>query len=371
MANTDAKVIAKAWSDAVNKARLEASPRATVSEYMEFALRSVDTRLIDEAARRRLYERVGHYPQEFAQGTIMFECRLAEASDVVDVSFRFSSLVGNKGAILGVEVAGADAGAERWRAAQAFLRQTAHDGSGLWRRIDNFWLEFDAEAAAPGFFCILKAEQDEDLPTKLETALQLIDGLAGGKAERSVRENVAHLFSQLRPEEPVVWMAWMFGRTSRAIRLCVDCSSVRAALDLLERLDLHETVSQAAPVLGPYEKLASVVTLALDVCKRISSRVGFELRIFRELDDSGSEGSQMLAVLEEQDLCTPEKGRALRRYPSGGSRRRGSERRREVRNMSSLASLLARSLVCVRSLNLHAGYSIWGSICDDCSCFAG
>jgi hypothetical protein len=318
---------------------------------MELPLRFVDTRLIDEAARRRLHERVGHYPQKLAYGAIIFECRLAEANDVVDVSCSLSSKVGNKGAILDLEVADADAGAERWRAAQAFLHQAAHSASGFWSRIDNFWLEFDADAASPSFFCHLKVGPSEDSPTELETALQLTDGLAGGNVERAVKENVAHLFSQLHPDQSVASIGWMFGRASRAIRANVICSSVRSALDLLERLNLLETASQAAPLLDPYRKLVSYLVVDLDVHERISPRVGFELFVFKLLDDSDPKGTQMLDILEGQGLCTPQKGRALRRYPSRVNWGQSPEDWPEPRHMSFLASLLARSLVCVRLLN--------------------
>jgi hypothetical protein len=146
-------------------------------------------------------------------------------------------------------------------------------------------------------------------------------------------------------------MGWMFGRASRAIRMNVICPSVRSALDLLERLNLLQTASQAAPLLDPYRKLVPYVVIDLDVHERISPRVGFELFEFKLLDDSDPAGTQMLNLLEEQGLCTPEKGRALRRYPSRVNWGRSPEDWPEPRQMSFLASLLARTLVCVRLLN--------------------
>ena len=301
--------------------------------------------------RKRLHDRVGQFPKELAYGAIIFECRLAEGNDVVDVSCRLSSKVGNKGTILDLELADTDAGYERWQAAQSFLRRAANNTSGLWGRIDNFWLEFDAEAASPGFFCHMKGGQNGESPTQLETALQLTNGLGGGNVERVVKENLAYLFSQLHPDETLAFIGWMFGRASRAIRVNVICSSIRTALDLLERLDLHEAASKAAPLLEPYRKLASYVIINLDVHERISSRVGFELFVFALLDKSDPVGTQMLDILEGQGLCTAEKGHALRRYPSRKKWGRNPEDWPEPRSLSFLASLLTRTLVCIRLLN--------------------
>lgn len=326
-------------------------PAYRLSEYLELPLRFVDTSLIDEVHRKRLHDRVGHCPQELAYGAIIFECRLAEGNDVVDVACLLSSKTGNKGTILDLELADTDAGYERWQAAQSFLRRAAHNASGLWNRIDNFWLEFDAEAASPGLFCQMKERQNGESPTQLETALQLIEGLGGGNVGRVVKENLAYLYSQLHPDETVPHIGWMFGRSNLAIRVNVTSSSTRTALDLLKRLDLHEAASQAAPLLEPYRNLASYVMIDFDVHERISSRVGFELYVFALLDDSDPVGTKMLDIFEGQGLCTPEKARALRRYPSRKKWGRSPEDWPEPRNLSFFASLLTRTLVCIRLLN--------------------
>ncbi|ATB27521.1 hypothetical protein [Melittangium boletus] len=210
-----------------------------------------------------------------------------------------------------------------WRQVRDFSRAWGDEGSSLFSRVLNVWLEFDMKAAAtslpvPSIFVGPRpptppASADQEADWLGNQALRLL-------SERELPESLAQLLQTCLAHLPagafVFQAGTMLSRTPPFMRICIKGLAPRRVVPYLREVGWPGDFEELESRVGELSRLVDCIDLDLDlVGDRVGPQVGLECH-FHERPPPAQEPRwhALLDYLEKARMCLPGKREAILHY---------------------------------------------------------
>ncbi len=309
------------------------SKTSSFEEYLRPIAASVPPALISPSAFSDVGSVARLLPATLAYNTFGFECRLGERTPRADflVLARASSGRDSLASLHPTSTLPRELMTDlTWRRVNDFAVRWADPSSPLYRAVDNVWLEFDVDGAAPDtpvpsvFFGLQPNGQEDAGGAAREpnvdgyraTAQKAMRLLSGRELPPRMLETISGCFRGLSSYEHVFQVGLMLSRGAEAVRLCIRLRSVERILEYLVAVGWRCGEADLLGVLEPVARLVDHVCLDIDVGATVHHKVGLECY----LDGNKQPTTEprwgiLLDSLVRDGLCTADKRDALLAYP--------------------------------------------------------
>ncbi|MEM9824700.1 MAG: hypothetical protein AAF985_26670, partial [Bacteroidota bacterium] len=206
-----------------------------------------------------------------------------------------------------------------WQRINRFAQAWNQYDSPLYNGADNIWFEFDMddidlEQPFPSFFYgPHNINSREDLHQINRTALE---ALLQDQLDPAVHRQLSRCVDQLPEHAALFQIGTMLSRNTSALRLCINEIGISDISTILSDLNWGGPIHTLEQLLVHLDSLVDQITLDIDLGTAIHPKVGLECYITAD-EDKVEKWLRLLQLLEDADLCVPEKREALLEYPGG------------------------------------------------------
>jgi hypothetical protein len=265
---------------------------SSLEEYLRPVAASFPPELISPSAFSDINSVARVLPATLAYNPFIFECHLGEMAPRADFSVLARPSYG-RDSLAGLHPTSTLPARLMtdpiWRRVDNFAVRWADPSSPLYRAVDNVWLVFDVDGAAPvipipSVFVGLPNGQegargmayDPNVDGYITTAEKAIRLLSGSELSPRMLETLSDCFRSLSSSEHVFQVGLMLSRGAEAVRLCIDLPSVERTVEYLAGVDWPCSEADVFGVLKPIARLVDHLRLDIDVGETVHHKIGLE-----------------------------------------------------------------------------------------------
>ena len=310
----------------------------TFAPYVSLPLGHLGTAILKPGHLEAIIARVGAIDiGVFVPPPIGIEVPLARSELGVDLSLGFASGFGNKTALHAIKPPDCVAQTSAWRQVRRCLAFSGEPSDGIWKSIDNIWLEFDfidRQSYGPSiYFSPLGANVfDPSEPTawlqlppssrsglddqQITTVTDVLDHLLSDvETDMAGRDRLASCLRCYRAKEPFVLCGVMLARRTVSQRLCLRFPTVPDAAEYLDHLDIEGLGEIMSRVDAEFGDLANHILIGLEVAGDVLPRIGIEIYAGDGFCRPGGADHELITRLIELGYCDPNVAAAVLSYP--------------------------------------------------------